>query len=291
LYANILLPELAKNEEKLAKLSIFNQKNIENNNNLNNEMLNDLNKNICNYCKKTYSDKYALQKHITRCKTKKLEDAKKDENIMLKKEIDLLKQQMAEIINKPQVIQNITNNNNTVNNNNGVINNVVGFGKEDLSTLSKKQVNTIVNKMLSKSGAGVFWELADNVHFNDEYPQYKNFSITDKNRKQVNVNYGDNKVKCIKLENFIPSFIQNIAFMTEKLLELVNDFNLKYKNMDRLNIPIDISNYDPDDKPDFEDFKNLDEYKSALDYHEKLTQWVGIVKRVENYIERFYANV
>ena len=106
----------------------------------------------CNYCKKTFVDKYSLKKHLTRCKIKKQEDAKINENAMLKEEIAILKQQMSEIMNKPQIINNNNTNNNITNNDNKniVVNNninIIAFDKVDVNNLSEAELKEFLTKI------------------------------------------------------------------------------------------------------------------------------------------------
>ena len=75
-------------------------------------------------------------------------EIKNNENVMLKEEIAILKKQMSEIMNKPQVINNnITNNND---NKNIVVNNninIIAFDKVDVNNLSEAELKEFLTKI------------------------------------------------------------------------------------------------------------------------------------------------
>ena len=111
----------------------------------------------------------------------------KKENKLVKKENRLLKQEIKRIKKSVKNIKtgNTTTNNTTNNNNNkinngtinkGTINNnivLIGYGKEDLAKIDKKDIL----KSLKKGFYSTI-QLTEAVHFNPKYPEYHNVYIS-----------------------------------------------------------------------------------------------------------------
>jgi hypothetical protein len=149
--------------------------------------------NTCLYCKKIFSTKFNLNKHIrNNCKVKKLENEEKEKifNILLKKDKEinelkeLIKQQSKNYEDK---INKILDKVSIKNINKGIINNItisptklVKFGSEDVSKIDTKFFTTAINKF----GKDCFLEIANKIYNNDIYPQYKTIYMNDKNRNQ-----------------------------------------------------------------------------------------------------------
>jgi hypothetical protein len=97
----------------------------------------------------------------------------KQENTKLKKEIKKIKKSK-----KVKTIMKVTNNN-KINNgtvNNGTINNnivLIGYGKEELAKIDKKDII----KSLKKGFYSTI-QLTEAVHFNPKYPEYHNVYIS-----------------------------------------------------------------------------------------------------------------
>ena len=162
---------------------------------------------ICEHCKITFTRIDSLRKHNNRCKIKNNEDNKlKQENEQLKEivekvkkekeemkqDIELLKKQMLEIMNKqnkihPKTLTKINKqlNNNTIINNNI---NIIQLGGESLDTLfNKNQQIDVLNKKYK-----CLEYLVKQIHFNDNYPQFKNILITN---TQNNIGYRYDKIE------------------------------------------------------------------------------------------------
>jgi hypothetical protein len=145
------------------------------------------------------------------CKTKKLKDEEKDEiykklleiEEMKKKILDLektnkkilelektnkkllendkKKQNIIEKLEKKVVEKNVNNVKNVKNVNNGTINNennnyniiLVGYGKEDLSKIDKKEILKAM-----QHGYDSTIKLTEALHFNPKHPEYNNVYIT-----------------------------------------------------------------------------------------------------------------
>jgi hypothetical protein len=156
---------------------------------------------ICNYCKKTFSRKYTLDRHLANyCKIKKQHDDEKEQ--IFQRLITQLKEQDEEIKNLKEQLSSITpsntngttithndssktTNKNIQNNTNNTINNIdnsqkiqnniklVAFGEEDLSYIT----NNICKQILNKGFRSVP-VLIKYTHFNANKPEQHNVYIS-----------------------------------------------------------------------------------------------------------------
>jgi len=139
-------------------------------------------KNNCKYCKKVFTRLSSLKRHYKNCKemndnTLKVENEKLKEKVeIFEKEIDTMKGQMLELMNKickihPKTLTKINKqlNNNTINDNKVINNiNIIQLGGESLDTLfNKNQQLDILSKRYK-----CLEYLVKQVHFNDKY-QYE----------------------------------------------------------------------------------------------------------------------
>ena len=143
--------------------------------------------------KKTMFEKQIeqLEKQLERTE-KQLEKTEKQLEKTEKKS-NKLEKQLDKHLNVNSISNNNSNsnsnNNNNINSNNINIT-VFDHGKEDYS-----MVDEIFNKILTNKtiiGRSIYKTLITNIHINDDYPQYKNIAVTDKNRKHCKIRK-DNK--------------------------------------------------------------------------------------------------
>ena len=148
----------------------------------------------CKYCHKGFTTDNSMYRHMKHtCKVKKDLDSKKDkilerlikledDNKLIKQENNKLKKEIKKIKKSKlsTTIKKITNNNNNkINNgtiNKGTINNnivLIGYGKEDLAKIDKKDIL----KSLKKGFYSTI-QLTEAVHFNPKYPEYHNVYIS-----------------------------------------------------------------------------------------------------------------
>ncbi len=151
----------------------------------------------CTYCGLIFNRKDNLKRHMdSRCKVKILDNEHKEktfellikvkdneikdikkENQDIKKELEEIKKQIETQINKVHT-QNINKGN--ITNNNIIIpqSMLTDFGKEDYEKINVKRIlNSVKN-----SGVDGIISCFNDIHYNDETPQYKNVFITDKSR-------------------------------------------------------------------------------------------------------------
>ena len=103
--------------------------------------------------------------------------------------LELLEEKIKQLENK---INNKSVVNTTINNtNNGIINNIkiVALGHEDISKLSSKKINMIMN-----SGYTALYKLIEEVNLNPKYPENNNIRVTNINSRYCDVfDYNSNK--------------------------------------------------------------------------------------------------
>lgn len=171
----------------------------------------------CDHCSATFSSKNTLNRHVREyCKEKVIEDEKNRilnlllenqiklqnenseryaayerllenqikiqmESKNLKDEIERMKTQTStKKSGSKKIVQNMINNQGTVNINNGEVHNyyLVGYGKEDLDRIDKKD---LLKGM--RSGFNSTLNLIDAVHFNPKYPEFHNVYISSMKNK------------------------------------------------------------------------------------------------------------
>lgn len=223
---------------------------------------------VCKHCDKEYSRNDSLNRHINNyCKSKK----KTEEFNKLKQKYEDLLFKYEEILKTKGIINsnNSINSNNTMNNshNTNLTNTsnitIYQFGKEDYSKITN---NDILKSIMSSTGVGIPVALIEKMHFNNEYPEFKNVCITDINRKHALLWNGKKwlRKKYEKLgTEMLDRCLCLISDRMDELEELVADkktFGIKKKTIDKLEDIEDEDDYDSDSdtqKSNIEDRKNF----------------------------------
>jgi hypothetical protein len=157
----------------------------------------------CKYCEGEFSRIDNFNRHINiYCKSKKKYDEfdilkAKYENVLSKYEelIELFNNNVSNSNNKNNCINSNNSNNVCQTNSNNIT--IVQFGKEDYSKIPN---GLILNSLMTSTGIGIPCKLIEKMHFNNDYPEFQNVCITDKNRKYALLWNGDNW-QCKKYEN------------------------------------------------------------------------------------------
>ena len=141
----------------------------------------------CEFCEKTFSKKYNLNRHLNLNRCTKFKDIEseniilKKENEEFKKEIDVIKSQLLDVMNKQckmhyKTLQKI--NNQLINNNHAHFNNctfnIVQLGNENLVEALSEQEQL---KILKKKYQSLNY-LVDYIHCNNKFPEFNNVAIT-----------------------------------------------------------------------------------------------------------------
>ena len=196
------------------------------------------NKPKCEYCKKDYSTKYNLNKHLKICKSKILfEQTQKELQLKydkLKEDIEFIKQNGGG--SGSQIIHNNTENNITINSTyNNTQNNINitinAFGDEMVDYLTEKEYRAAIN---SKIGGIV--KMIKNINFNSAHPQNHNVYIPNK-KDQYAMIYDGAKWLLNKKDDVIENLINNnYGRIINYYEENGKNLTLKEKkNMERLN--------------------------------------------------------
>jgi hypothetical protein len=149
----------------------------------------------CLYCKSEFEYKQSKYRHQLNCKEKKSQD--KDD--LIEQNDELIKMITILLNNKCKVhpktleemqkkINEYNQNNNNGNINNGIINNtyninIIALGQENISELlSQQEKLNILNKKYQ-----ALYHLIKSVHFNDQFPQFKNIAITNNKTNEAHL--------------------------------------------------------------------------------------------------------
>lgn len=248
----------------------------------------------CNFCSNCYSSKGNLTKHLKNCKIKKNDDndkenlfklllekeknnqneiieLKKQNNILLKKIDNLIKNNNS----KPSQITNNTQNiNNNINSNNKIV--LVNFGKEDLNIIDKKYFIDRIIKNNRISGVKIPDEILKIIHFNPNYPQLSNIYISDINREKCMI-YEDGEWKLSPIDK-IPEVIDKVILFSN---DVKTDLKTKYPNNKLLN----------------ERLETVNKYTKMIDneYIEELKENMednkDLIKRCEDFQKKTYNTI
>jgi hypothetical protein len=222
----------------------------------------------CKYCGKQFTSATNMHRHVrSTCNVKKEQDEKRDEiyerllelekktehvereNKVLKKEVISLRKNVKIISTKTtnnkttnnKTTNNKTTNNKTTNNNtqnkttnnninNGIVANInlIGYGKEDLSKIDKKEILKAM-----QFGYDSTIRLTETLHFNPKHPEYHNIYITnvkDKyammfDGKEWNLTMKDDLINKIYddkknyIEENLDDFVDSLTISRKKALE------------------------------------------------------------------------
>lgn len=197
----------------------------------NSEIDNDEKEFICNYCNKIYNNKYSKYKHQKKCKINNNQiETIKEELTKIKSELEIVK-------NKPATINNINNIKNINKGiiNKGVMNYIKPPGTEDISLITEKEAEKILENEMNCLIA-----LVDYVNFNDKYPENHSFCTTALNDKYIStINTETLTIEKQRKKDFFDLMLTNslkvINVLYDKLKSKKNPKALKYKeNIDKL---------------------------------------------------------
>ena len=175
----------------------------------------------CTYCEKIFTERYNLNKHLNRCKNKKIE--KEDtEKEMLKQMLKIkdfeLKKQNQELEDAKRRIKELSKNSNNVVYN--TVNNItlIAYNRQpDLSHLTNNDYVKIMNR-----GFKSVPQLIKAIHFNPKKPQNQNVFIPNIKSKYVMV-WNGIKWDLINRNNVIDDMYDDSSnILIEKMEELKN---------------------------------------------------------------------
>ena len=210
---------------------------------------------FCDFCKKSFSRKYNLIRHLKLNRCVKLKDIEneniilKKENEEFKKEIDVIKSQLLDVMNKQckihyKTLQKI--NNQLINNNyNSFTNctfNIVQLGNENLVEALSGQEQL---KILKKKYQSLNY-LIDYIHCNNKFPEFNNVAITnlqnniaymyDNNKKQFIATNKDDLIDEIisyRMSDLGEFYDIHLDTLDDKTKKIISELLIKMENDDK----------------------------------------------------------
>lgn len=192
--------------------------------------------NICCYCEKKLSDRHSKWRHEQLCFNKNKNDINKI-TTEFKEELTKIKTELEFVKNKPATINNINNIKNINKGiiNKGVMNYIKPPGSEDISLITEKEAEKILENEMNCLIA-----LVDYVNFNEKYPENHSFCTTALNDKYIStINTETLTIEKQRKKDFFDLMLTNslkvINVLYDKLKNKKNPKALKYKeNIDKL---------------------------------------------------------
>ena len=185
------------------------------NNNEMNEM-DEMNKNLCEYCNKNFTRMYGLTKHLRICKKKKeynqliLSENNKDNKI---KELE---EKIKELNKNTNIINQEINNHNIINTNNITINN---YGEENIDHLNKQYLL----KLFTRTYRAIPL-LVEKVHFDNEHPENQNIRLTNKKLPYIEIRK-NNKWMVVDRKSELLNLIDAMCFILSENYHIMKDNN------------------------------------------------------------------
>ncbi len=199
------------------------------------DSIDNIKKYECLYCKLEFAYKQSKYRHQLNCKEK--QNSKK--NKLIEQNEELIKMITILLNNKCKVhpktlekmqkkISEYNQNNNNGNINNGTINNtyninIIALGQENISELlSQQQKLNILNRKYQS-----LYHLIKLVHFNDQFPQFKNIAITNNKTNEAHLYDPDSKsFKVVDKNELITDLIEyRICDIEDFFLELKEELD------------------------------------------------------------------
>jgi hypothetical protein len=171
----------------------------------------------CNFCKKYYSRNSNLNKHIKKCKSKKIDDTEKDEILKL---IDLLNKQLKEkdkqLEKRDKQIDELikkhgfnTTNIKNIQNNNKINIKILGYNNTNTDLLSDTEIiNCINHKNMCIP------HIIKMLHFNPKYPENHNIYISNLKNGYIMV-YNGGEWDTLNRDNIIDDIIDDKESLIE----------------------------------------------------------------------------
>ena len=190
---------------------------------------------MCNYCKKIFSRKDALNRHLVdRCKVKKSQDDSKEQLFqklladheeleelkgIVKSQGEEIKELKKENIKYKQVIGHQTNTN--IQTQNNILNiKLVAYGKEDLSSIPDQIYKELITKGFMSVPA-----LVEQVHFDKNKPEHQNIYMSNVRDDYVLVYDGEDWKLSDRKETLDGLYNEKVYILETKFNELIKDLS------------------------------------------------------------------
>ena len=207
---------------------------------------------VCNYCKKVFTRKSGLIKHLNICNIKKEEEKalaiiQNEKIIKMEKESENMKKEIEELKNfKIQTQNNTTNNNNITTTNN--INNskniyINNYGNEDLKHLRTRDFAKLFDGIYNAVP-----KLIEKIHFDPKHPENQNIKYTNQKSPYLKIVKSD-KWQLVNKKHELLDLIDAKCFMLkEKYYDILEKKKYKITDVHRDKIEEFMEKYNEDDK-------------------------------------------
>ena len=197
----------------------------------------------CKYCKKVFTRKSGLTKHLNICNMKKevetLTIIQNEKIIKMEKEIEELKNFKIQTQNNT-TNNNITTTNNINNSKNIYINN---YGNENLKHLRSKDFTKLFDGIYNAVP-----KLIEKIHFDPEHPENQNIKFTNKKLPYLKI-MKDDKWQLVHKKHELFDLIDAKCFMLkEKYYSILEKKKYKITEVHRDKIEEFMEKYNEDDK-------------------------------------------
>jgi len=234
-YSNIF-QNTQKYSKNIPKYSNIFQKKNESSNTNNNGY-------ICDFCNRSYKQKFNLNKHLKTCKIKKQKEEDKKKEI-LNLEIKLLElKKEANISNTTNNISNITNNHNSTNNDNStnntinINNNIIlnDYGKETIDFLKSEKHKKLIFGVLQQGLKGI-QNYISYKYCNPDKPENMTIKYTNQRSNKLKIRE-DNKWKIRNKKDVLEELYDRDKNVEEVLnvYEHINELN-EDEQMDKIQV-------------------------------------------------------
>ena len=189
----------------------------------------------CKYCKRSYSNKSNLNKHLKTCSKKENIEIQKDQDKKIKELEDKYNELLKKMDNNPTIIENQTN---TINNTFNITVPINAFGAEDTSNIDNKTLKLSINKMLD----GISY-LIKRIHFDPKTPQNHNVYIPSR-KNNFGMIYDGNKWILGNSKEIINKLILKKYGMITDFCHDKDLNELESKRMRRIKLACENNNFD-----------------------------------------------
>ena len=177
---------------------------------------------VCNYCKKVFTRKSGLTKHLNICNIKKevemLAIIQNEEMIKIKRESENMKKETENMKKEIEDLKkckngNITNNNSNNNITNHTTNNTINinnYGNEDLKHLRNKDFAKLLDGIYNAVP-----KLIEKIHFDPKHPENQNIKYTNKRSPYLKV-IKDKKWQYVNKKHELLDLIDDKCFMLKE---------------------------------------------------------------------------
>ena len=204
----------------------------------------DLLPNQCLYCKKIFSNSSNKTRHLKICKHKPIEEEEIKEDIKINNSYN----------------SNIHSNNTTINN----IQNTFNDNRKNHLYLTNDQYMDFIGKVHNEGVTGFILTALKQLHFNDDYPEYKNIKIKSNNYIETVTNEIFKPMhKTVFFFEYIDSF-KDITYQYIETLSKNNKERIKiHDNYSKVFNWVDIGCNDGNDEPKYSS-KQLEKIRNDL---------------------------